>query len=163
MGYEEISHQIEELYDYSVSAGTIARVTDRLLPVISEWRSRPLEKVYTVVFLDAMFFKVREQEGGVVTKALHNIMGINQAGRKEILGFYTDESEGAKFWLSVLTDLKTRGVDDILIACIDGLKGFPEAVKAVFPKTEVQLCVVHQIRNSIKYVASKHQSNLWLT
>ena len=156
MGYEEISNQVEELYDYSVSSGTIAKVTDRLLPVINEWRSRTLEKVYTIVFLDAMFFKVREN-GAVVTKTLYNIMGINQAGRKEILGFYSDESEGSKFWLSVLTDLKMRGVDDILIACIDGLKGFPEAINTVFPKTEVQLCIVHQIRNSLKYVATKHQ------
>lgn len=156
MGYQDISEQIAELYDYEVSAATISKVTDRLLPVIDEWRSRPLEEIYPVVFLDAMFFKVREN-GAVEQKAIYNIMGINQSGKKEILGFYSDESEGAKFWMTVLTDLKSRGVKDILISCIDGLKGFPKAIEAVFPKTQVQLCVVHQIRNSIKYVGSKHQ------
>jgi len=156
MGYQDISNQIAELYDYEVSTATISKVTDRLIPLIDEWRTRPLEEIYPIVFLDAMFFKVREG-GAVEQKAIYNIMGINQSGKKEILGFYSDESEGAKFWMSVLTDLKSRGVQDILISCIDGLKGFPKAIEAVFPKTQVQLCVVHQIRNSLKYVASKHQ------
>src|SRR5690606_23365580 len=154
VGYQDISKQMQDMYGYEVSAATISSVTDKLIPTITEWRNRSLERVYTVVFLDAMFFKVREG-GKVVNKALYNIMGINQEGIKEILGFYVAESEGANFWLGVLNDLRARGVEDILIACIDGLKGFPDAIQAIFPKTEVQLCVVHQIRNSIKYIASK--------
>ena len=139
-----------------VSQATISAVTDKLLPQIAEWRSRPLESIYTIVFLDAMFFKAKH-ENKMVTKVIYNIMGINQSGHKEILGFYACESEGAHFWLGVLNDLKARGVEDILIACIDGLKGFPEAIQTAFPYTEVQLCIVHQIRNSIKHVASKNQ------
>jgi len=158
VGYQDISKQMQDMYGYEVSAATISSVTDKLIPTITEWRNRSLERVYTVVFLDAMFFKVREG-GKVVNKALYNIMGINQEGIKEILGFYVAESEGANFWLGVLNDLRARGVEDILIACIDGLKGFPDAIQAIFPKTEVQLCVVHQIRNSIKYIASKEQKN----
>lgn len=154
--YDDISSHLQEIYGVDVSASTISSVTDRIIPQISEWRSRPLEAIYAVVFLDAMFFKVR-QDGKVATKVLYNIMGINQSGHKEILGFYSCESEGAHFWLGVLNDLKARGIQDILIACIDGLKGFPEAISTAFPKTEVQLCVVHQIRSSLKNVASKNQ------
>ncbi len=124
--------------------------------MLNEWRARPLESVYAVMFLDAVFFKVK-QDNKVITKVLYNIMGINSSGYKEILGFYPAESEGAHFWLSVLNDLKARGIEDILIACIDSLKGFPEAISTAFPKTEVQLCIVHQIRNSLKNVASKNQ------
>jgi len=156
-GYKDISKHMADLYDYEVSPATITSVTDKLLPTITEWRNRPLEAIYTIVFLDAMFFKGRGENGRVVDKVLYNIMGINQEGYKDILGFYIAESEGSHFWLGVLNDLKARGIEDIIIACIDGLKGFPEAVQAVFPKTEIQLCVVHQIRNSIKYVASKDQ------
>lgn len=156
MGYEAISAQIAEMYGYEASPATISAVTDRLLPLIAEWRSRPLEAVYPIVFLDAMFFKSRE-DGQVKTKVMYNILGIDSHGRKDILGFYVAESEGAHFWLGVLNDLKERGVKDILIAGIDGLKGFPEAINAVFPHTEIQLCVVHQIRNSLKYIASKDQ------
>lgn len=154
--YEGIASHLEEIYGVDVSAATISSVTDKLVPLISEWRVRPLEAVYTVTFLDAMFFKVRENNK-VNTKVVYNVMGINQTGHKEILGFYTCESEGASFWLGVLNDLKMRGVEDILIACVDGLKGFPDAINSAFPKTEVQLCIVHQIRHSIKYVASKNQ------
>lgn len=128
----------------------------RLRISYTEWRSRPLEAIYAIVFLDAMFFKAKH-ENKMVTKVIYNIMGISQSGHKEILGFYACESEGAHFWLGVLNDLKARGVEDILIACIDGLKGFPEAIAAAFPQTEIQLCVVHQIRNSLKHVASKNQ------
>lgn len=162
MGYQDISKQMLDLYDYEVSPATITSVTDKLLPVITEWRNRPLESVYTIVFLDAMFFKGRGEGGKVVTKVLYNIMGINQEGYKDILGFYTAESEGANFWLGVLNDLKARGIEDILITCIDGLKGFPEAIQAVFPGSEIQSCIVHQIRNSIKYVASKDQKAFML-
>ena len=154
--YEGITSHLQDIYGVSVSAGTISSITDKLLPQITEWRHRPLESIYAIVFLDAMFFKTK-QDNKVVTKVIYNIMGINQQGHKDILGFYACESEGSHFWLGVLNDLKTRGIEDILIACIDGLKGFPDAINAAFPKTEVQLCVVHQIRNSIKYVGSKNQ------
>ena len=154
--YDGIASHLQEIYGVEVSASTISSITDKLVPMLNEWRARPLALVYAIVFLDAMFFKVR-QDNKVVTKVVYNIMGINQSGHKEILGFYACESEGAHFWLSVLNDLKARGVEDILIACIDGLKGFPEAINTAFPRTEVQLCIVHQIRNSLKNVASKNQ------
>lgn len=156
MSYQDITSHLKEMYDFDVSAGTLNAVTDKLLPVITEWRSRPLEAVYPIVFMDGMYFKSREN-GKVVTKVIYNILGVNQEGYKEILGFYVAESEGANFWLGVLNDLKQRGVQDVLIACVDGLTGFPEAIKGVFPQTEIQLCIVHQIRNSLKYVASRNQ------
>lgn len=156
MSYSDITKNVKELYGIDVSDTTIHAVTEQIIPLMNEWRGRPLEKIYTVVFLDAMFFKARD-EGKVTTKVLYNIMGINIDGRKDILGFYIAESEGSHFWLGVLNDLKARGVEDILIACIDGLKGFPEAISSSFPKAEVQLCIVHQIRNSLKYVGSSYQ------
>ena len=156
MSYQDVSLHLAEIYGVNVSEATISAVTDKLLPIVAEWRNRPLESIYPIIFLDAMFFKMREN-GRVVNKALYNILGVNQSGYKEILGFYLAESEGANFWLGILNDLKARGVEDILIACVDGLTGFPDAIAAAFPKTEVQLCVIHQIRNSIKYVASKDQ------
>ena len=156
MSYSDVSNHMAEIYGVDISEATISAITDKLLPIVTEWRNRPLESVYPIIFMDAMFFKMRE-DGRVVTKALYNILGVNQEGKKDILGFYIAESEGANFWLGVLNDLKARGVEDILIACVDGLTGFPEAIAASFPKTEVQLCVVHQIRNSLKYVASKDQ------
>lgn len=154
--YEDIHDHLQEIYGVEVSSGTISAVTDRLVPQITEWRNRPLESIYVVLFLDAMFFKVK-QDGKVMPKVLYNIMGIRPSGRKEVLGFYACESEGASFWLGVLNDLKARGVKDVLIACVDGLKGFPEAIRTAFPKTEIQLCVVHQIRHSLRHVASKNQ------
>jgi transposase-like protein len=161
MSYQDISDHLKEMYDFEASPATISAVTDKLLPVIAEWRSRPLEAVYPIVFLDAMYFKARA-DGKVVTKVIYNILGIDKEGRKDILGFYVAESEGAHFWLSVLNDLRERGVKDILIACIDGLKGFPEAINTLFPQTEIQLCIVHQIRNSLKYIASKDQKEFML-
>ncbi len=121
---------------------------------MNEWRQRPLDSVYAFVYLDCMHYKVREGSG-VITRAVYNILGVSLDGKKDLLGMYLSESEGAKFWLAVLTDLKNRGMQDMLIACVDGLKGFPEAIAAIFPKTEVQTCVVHQIRNSLRYVAEK--------
>lgn len=156
MSYESIAEHLEELYGLDVSTAKISQITDKLLPVITEWRNRPLEAVYPIVFLDAMHFKIRE-EGKVVSKAIYSILGVTPSGRKDILGMYLSHSEGAHFWLTVLNDLRARGIEDILIASIDGLKGFPEAIAEVFPKTEVQLCIVHQIRNSLKYVVSKDQ------
>lgn len=156
MSYQDIRNHMDEMYGVEVSQGLLSKITDKLIPVINDWRERPLEAIYPMVLLDAMFFKAREN-GRVVTKCVYNILGINQSGHKDILGFYIAESEGANFWLGVLNDLKTRGVKDILIACIDGLQGFPEAIAASFPQTEIQLCVVHQIRNSLKYVSSNDQ------
>src|SRR3990167_7081054 len=156
MSYEAIGDHLQELYGLEVSPAKISQITDKLLPFITEWRNRPLEAIYPIVFLDAMHFKLRE-EGRVVSKAIYSILGVNRQGCKEILGIYLSESEGAHFWLGVLNDLRTRGIEDILIASIDGLKGFPEAIAQVFPKAEIQLCVVHQIRNSLKYVVSKDQ------
>jgi transposase-like protein len=154
--YEQIASHLQEIYGVEVSSATISSVTDKLMPLLNEWRSRPLETSYAVIFLDAMFFKVK-QDNKVITKVLYNVMGMSGSGHKDILGFYACESEGSHFWLTVLNDLKARGVEDVLIACVDGLKGFPEAITTAFPNTEVQLCVVHQIRNSLKYVASKNQ------
>ncbi len=154
--YDQIASHLQEVYGVEVSSATISSVTDKLVPQLNEWRNRPLEPLYTIVFLDAMFFKAKA-DNKIMPKVIYNIMGITSTGRKDILGFYACESEGSHFWLSVLNDLKSRGVEDILIACIDGLKGFPEAIEAAFPRTEVQLCIVHQIRNSLKHVASKNQ------
>jgi len=156
MSYEAISEHLAEMYGLEISTAKISFITDKLLPLITEWRNRPLESVYPIVFLDAMHFKVRV-EGKVVPKAFYTVLAVTSEGKKDILGLYLSEAEGARFWLGVLNDLKARGVEDILIASIDGLKGFPEAIAEVFPKTEIQLCVVHQIRNSLKYVVSKEQ------
>jgi putative transposase len=159
--YQDISSHIADIYGITISQAAIANITDKLLPMLNEWRTRPLEELYTVVFMDAMYFKVK-QEGKVSTKVLYNLMGISQSGHKEILGFYSSQSEGSHFWLTVLNDLKNRGVQDILVACVDGLQGFPEAINTIFPQTEVQLCIVHQIRNSLKYVSSKDQKEFIL-
>jgi len=154
--YSQITEHIEDIYGVHFSKPAITAVTDRLIPMLEEWKIRPLDAIYPFIYLDAIHYKVRE-EGHYVAKAFYTVLGINLEGKKEILGLYLNESEGAKFWLQVLTDLQNRGVQDILIASVDGLKGFPEAINAVFPNTEVQLCIVHQIRNSVKYIASKDQ------
>ncbi len=156
MSYEAISEHLAEMYGLEISSAKISLITDKLLPMITEWRNRSLDSVYPIAFLDAMHFKVRV-EGKVTSKAFYTVLAVTPEGKKDILGLYLSENEGARFWLGVLNDLKARGVEDILIASIDGLKGFPEAIAEVFPKTEVQLCVVHQIRNSLKYVVSKDQ------
>jgi len=153
----QISDWMEENLGNRVSADTISAITDRVLPEIKAWKSRPLESVYAIVWMDAIHYKVMDERGCAVSRAIYNVLGINKDGYKELLGMYISHSEGANFWLSVLTDLQNRGVQDILIACVDGLKGFPDAISAVFPDTTIQLCIVHQIRNSIKYVASKNQ------
>lgn len=154
--YQDIRMHIEELYGINVSNGTINAVTDKLLPELQAWRERQLEAVYPIVWLDAIHYKIKEN-GRFITKAVYTILGLNVEGKKELLGLYLSESEGAHHWLSVLTELHNRGVKDILIACVDGLKGFPEAIESIYPKTEVQHCIIHQIRHSMKYVASKHQ------
>lgn len=153
----EISRYFEREFDTRLSAETISAITDRVLPEIKEWKSRTLEPVYAICWLDAIHYKVKDDSGRAVTRAIYNVLGINKEGHKELLGMYVTKSEGANFWLEVLTDLQNRGVEDIMICCVDGLKGFPDAIQSVFPHTAVQLCIVHQIRNSIKYVGSKHQ------
>lgn len=156
MSLRDISKHIEEMYDMEISHTVLSQITDKIIPDIKAWQNRPLEPVYPIIWLDAMHFKVKE-DGKVVHKALYNILGINKEGRKEILGLYVSESEGANFWLQVLTDLNNRGVKDILIASIDNLNGFSEAILSIYPQTEVQSCLVHQIRNSLRYIASKDQ------
>lgn len=150
----DITKHIKELYQMDISAATLSAITDKVIPAMNEWRTRPLESVYAFVYLDCMHYKVREG-GSVVTRAVYNILAVNLQGQKDLIGMYVSESEGAKFWLAVLTDLKNRGLQDMLIACVDGLKGFPEAIASIFPHTEVQTCVVHQIRNSLRYVNEK--------
>jgi transposase-like protein len=154
MSYADIQHHLKDMYDFDISDGTITAITDRILPAIKEWQNRPLETVYPVIWLDAMHFKVR-QDGVVKAKAIYSILAVTVDGQKEVIGIYFGDSEASSFWRSVLNELKMRGVKDILIACIDNLKGFADAIEDVFPKTEVQLCLVHQMRNSMKYVAFK--------
>ncbi|SDT88733.1 IS256 family transposase [Halopseudomonas salegens] len=154
--YQDIRAHIAELYDIELSNGTINAVTDKLLPELQAWRERDLEVIYPIVWLDAIHYKIKEN-GRYVSKAIYTILALNIEGKKELLGLYLSDQEGAHHWLSVLTDLYNRGVKDILIACVDGLKGFPEAIESIYPKTEIQHCVIHQIRNSLKYVASKNQ------
>lgn len=149
--YQDIQDYLVESFGLEVSTGKLSLITDKIIPEIREWQDRTLEQVYCFVWLDAIHFKVRE-EGRVVNKAVYCALGVNQDGRKDLLGMYIGQSEGAKFWLNVLTDLQNRGVEDILIACIDNLKGFPEAIEAIFPQTEIQLCIIHQVRNSLRYV-----------
>lgn len=154
--YRDIRFHIEELYGIEVSEATITAVTDQLIPELKEWQSRSLDAIYPFIWLDAIHYKIKEN-GRYVSKAVYTILGVNTEGRKELLGLYLSESEGANYWLSVLTDLHNRGVKDILIASVDGLTGFVEAINSIYPDTEVQQCVIHQIRNSMKYVASKNQ------
>ena len=156
MSLRDISKHIKDMYDTDISHTTLSAITDKVIPEVKEWQSRPLEELYTIVWLDAMHYKVKEDHR-MVSHAVYNILGIDRNGHKELLGMYVSQSEGANFWLSVLTDLQNRGVKDILIACIDNLNGFPAAINTVFPQTEIQTCIVHQIRNSLKYVASKDQ------
>ena len=154
--YSQISEHIDEMYGVEFSKVTISSITDKIIPLLKEWQQRPLESIYPFVWLDAIHYKIKEN-GKYISKAVYTILGVGLSGKKEILGLYLSENEGANFWLQVLTDLNNRGIEDILIASVDGLKGFPEAIKTIFPKTEVQLCIVHQIRNSMRYVASKNQ------
>lgn len=156
-GTREISDWMEETVGTSVSAETISAVTDRVLPELRAWKERPLDEVYAIIWLDAIHYKVKDERGVSTSRAVYNVIGVNRAGKKELLGMYVSHSEGANFWLSVLTDLQNRGMRDTLFACVDGLKGFPEAIRSVFPEATVQLCVIHQIRNSIKYISSKHK------
>lgn len=155
MGYEDISAELYQIYGIEASPAFISQVTDKVLPLVNEWRRRPLEEVYCFTFLDAMHFRVRGENGRVESRMLYLALGITPAGRKDVLGMYLAENEGSKFWLSVLDDLRSRGVEDLLIVSVDGLKGFEDAIRAVFPKAEVQQCIVHQIRHCAKFVSDK--------
>jgi putative transposase len=144
---------LEELYGIDVSATTISAITDKIWPLVEEWQSRPLEKLYPIVYLDALHVKLR-REGKVQNTALYTVLGVDLDGHRDVLGHWVgDGGEGANFWLSVISDLQSRGVEDILIACVDGLSGFSDAIHAVFPETEVQRCIIHQIRHSLRYVS----------
>jgi transposase-like protein len=156
MSYNDIAAHLKEIYGLEISNGTLSAVTDKIIHTVKEWQARPLENVYPIVWLDAIHYKIKEN-GKICSKAVYTILGVNIEGRKEVLGLYISENEGANFWLQILTDISNRGVKDILIACVDGLKGFPEAIESIFPETEIQMCVVHQIRNSLKYVGSKNR------
>ena len=156
MSYRDIAAHIQEMYDTDISHTVLSQITDKIIPDVKAWQSRPLESLYCIVWLDAMHYKVKV-DGRITHRALYNVLGINKEGKKDVLGMYISESEGANFWLQVLTDLQHRGMKDILIACTDNLKGFTQAIISMFPKAQVQLCIVHQIRNSLKYIASKDQ------
>ena len=156
MSYRDMRKHVAGFYGIEMSEASITAVTDQLLPKLKAWQERSLDGVYPIVWLDAIHYKVKDS-GRFVSKAVYSVLGVNLEGHKELLGLYLSESEGANYWLSVLTDLHNRGVEDILIACVDGLTGFPEAIASIYPHTETQQCVIHQIRNSMKYVASKHQ------
>ncbi|MFV5908032.1 IS256 family transposase [Klebsiella oxytoca] len=154
MTTREIVATFKEMYDADVSPSLISKVTDAVKEQVTEWQNRQLDALYPIVYMDCIVVKVR-QNGSVINKAVFLALGINTEGQKELLGMWLAENEGAKFWLSVLTELKNRGLQDILIACVDGLKGFPDAINSVFPQTHIQLCIIHMVRNSLKYVAWK--------
>ena len=150
----EISNQLKEIYEVEVSPTLISNITDAIIEDVVEWQNRPLEPVYPIVYLDCIVVKVR-QDKRVINKSIYLALAIDLQGRKELLGLWISENEGAKFWMNVLTELKNRGLNDILIACVDGLSGFPQAIEAIYPDTRIQLCIVHMVRNSMKYVVWK--------
>jgi len=154
MSYSDIQSHLKDMYGVAISDGTLTAITDRIIPAIKEWQNRPLESVYPVIWLDAMHFKVRH-EGMVKSRAIYSVLGVSVDGQKEVIGIYFGDNESSAYWRQVLNDLKMRGIGDICIACIDNLKGFAEAIEDVFPQTQVQLCLVHQMRNSMKYLSWK--------
>jgi len=159
MSYNDIKKFLSEIYGLSFSAAQMSEITDLIIPELEQWQSRPLEEMYSIVWFDAIHYKLREN-GSVKTKALYNVFSVNMNGQRELLGIYLSESESAKFWLSVMEDLQLRGVKDMLIACTDNLKGFSDAISTVFPQTIVQSCIVHQIRNTLKYATRKDYQSL---
>lgn len=154
MTTRDISEQIKELYGVDISAETVSNITNRILPLVSEWQNRPLEKTYSFIFMDAIHYKVREDKQ-IIVKAAYVVIGVNMDGEKEVLGIWIGANESSKFWLSVLNDLKNRGIQDVLIFCVDGLNGFKEAIGAAFPFAKIQRCIIHQIRSSMKYIPYK--------
>lgn len=158
MTTSDIQAEIEDLYGITISPSMVSKITDKVIATATEWQNRMLDKIYPIVYLDAMYFKVRSN-GKIVNKAVYICLGYTMEGYKDILGIWVDEAEGAKFWLGICNDLKNRGVKEILIACMDGIKGLPQAIQTVFPSANIQTCIVHQIRNSIKYIASKDKKS----
>ena len=158
MTTSDIQAEIEDLYGITISPSMVSKITDKVIATATEWQNRMLDKIYPIVYLDTMYFKVRSN-GKIVNKAVYICLGYTMEGYKDILGLWVDEAEGAKFWLGICNDLKNRGVKEILIACMDGLKGLPQAIQTVFPSANIQTCIVHQIRNSIKYIASKDKKS----
>ena len=158
MTTSDIQAEIEDLYGITISPSMVSKITDKVIATATEWQNRMLDKIYPIVYLDAMYFKVRSN-GKIVNKAVYICLGYTMEGYKDILGLWVDEAEGAKFWLGICNDLKNRGVKEILIACMDGLKGLPQAIQTVFPSANIQTCIVHQIGNSIKYIASKDKKS----
>ena len=155
----DIVDAFKEMYDADISATLVSKVTERVIDQVHEWQNRPVDPIYPIVYLDCIVLKIR-QDKRVINKSLYLALGINMEGQKELLGLWLAETEGAKFWLSVLTELKNRGLEDILIACVDGLKGFPDAIAAEYPQTKVQLCIVHMVRNSTRFVNWKDRKEL---
>lgn len=159
MSTRDIQELLLDMYGMDISPSLISKITDRLIPKIEEWQNRPLEKVYPIIFMDSIFFKVK-QEGKVVQKAVNVVIGINKEGYKDILGFWISETESAAFWLKILNDLKSRGVEDVLIFSVDGLTGMSKAILNVYPKAYIQRCIVHQVRNSLRYVSWKEKKQI---
>jgi len=161
MTTREIQGHLQDIYGVEVSPSLISEVTDAVVEEVQEWQNRPLERIYPILYLDALFVKMRH-EGRVENRAVYVVLGVGLDGVKDVLGLWVADTEGPKFWLTVVTELRNRGVQDVFIACVDGLKGFPEAIEAIFPKAQVQLCIVHLIRNSLKYVNDKERKNVAL-
>lgn len=159
MSTRDIREQISELYGVEISATLVSNVTNEVIDEVKAWQNRPLDKLYPIVYMDALVIKV-QQDKRIVNKAFYLALGVNTDGQKELLGIWISQNEGAKFWLNVLTELKNRGLEDIFIACVDGLTGFPEAIQTVYPETEVQLCIVHMVRNSLRYVGWKQRKEV---
>lgn len=159
MSYNYIKKYLSEIYGLSFSPAQMSEITDQIIPELEEWQSRPLDEIYAIVWFDAIHYKVKENSR-VTTKALYNVFAVNMEGQRELLGIYVSESESASFWLSVMQDLQLRGVEDMLIACTDNLKGFSESISSIFPQTIVQSCIVHQVRNTLKYAARKDYRSL---
>jgi putative transposase len=159
LSVRDIQAQLKEIYDIEVSEGLISDVTDGVIEEVQAWQSRPLEAVYPIVFFDALLVKIKDS-GQIKNKAVYLALGVNMEGQKELLGMWIQETEGAKFWLQVLNELSNRGLKDIFISCVDGLNGFEQAIHSVYPKTQVQMCIVHMVRNSLKYVSYKDRKAL---
>jgi putative transposase len=159
MTTRDIQAHLQEIYGVEVSPDLVSTVTDSVINEVKEWQNRPLEEIYPIMYLDATIVKVRS-EGRVINKSVYLAVGITLEGLKDVLGIWLEQTEGAKFWMKVMTEMKNRGVQDVYIACVDGLKGFPEAIEALFPKTEVQLCIVHMVRNSLRFVSWKDRKNV---
>jgi len=158
MTTRDIAEQVKNLYDVEISAEMVSNITNRIIPVVTEWQNRPLDKTYSFVFMDAIHYKVREDKQ-IVVKAAYVVLGVNMDGEKEVLGIWIGANESSKFWLSVLNDLKNRGIQDVLVFCVDGLNGFKEAISAVYPFAKIQRCIIHQIRSSMKYIPYKDRKS----